>query len=128
MDEELKIKLLYYLDTLEKGVQSASDQAPVVAQEFIHWQIVSGSARAAVCVALFCFAIYLTKKGSLAWNNSNATGYIHSHELLAIFGPILMVLSFIFGTDAAFDATKACIAPRLVVLEKVADMVTKVKE
>ena len=150
MEEELKGRLLKYLDSVESKVSDATDfvldQAPALAQEIIRWEIVSNS----LC---FCIAIAVTLaifKGQwmlLKWIRAcTDAGKISEQDHVrpqvvpdvlgedcdlefilpvSLFFPPVIMLAILIPSLCCYPnrILKAAIAPRLVIVEKIGDLV-----
>jgi len=120
INEEIKQKMVEYLQTFEAGVKKAgefsAEQAPLVVQEFLRWEIVCngffGVVMGVLLLAVFATAIRYHFKVD---GEEKAFVWIFAAIPLVAFG-------IAFGT--CFErAGKAWIAPRIVVLEKISTLV-----
>lgn len=115
MNDEIKNKLISYLNTLEKATANAVDlgkqEIPLYVQEIIKWEIVSGIAYGLVWLIVFIFGVYcvyLWVKNKI-YNEEWAPLILFT--LLPLFGVVPAICNFM-------DAAKAYYAPRVVIIEK----------
>jgi hypothetical protein len=115
MDEELKQRVLSYMDATERVVSS---EMPLVAQEYLNFQLYSSLAGCVLCVVLVAsFGAFVAK---LAWFSE------WSGEPRVLFGILAFAftaLSFAFLCVNVYEAARVSIAPRVVLLEKAADLI-----
>ena len=124
MSEELQKRMMDYLDSLESTVQQGSgflvEQAPLVCQEYVDWVFWSGVLLAVPCAAcailLFAFAAWAARK-AIKSKEADSQWWL-AMALLVLFGLTIGVPS-VLGVG---DAVKASVAPRVVVLEKLAEL------
>lgn len=133
MDENLKARLDKYLDALEKGATRAGEFAeveiPATIREYLVWYGVEHAIYAVcfVAVALVCFLMgrrfYPAVKKYLddnqAWDEPPVIGLVVSWILKNLV-PWLFLIGFVVH---AMDVVKVCVSPRIVLVEKVADVV-----
>lgn len=112
-------RLLAFLDAVESQANSAGqfviEQTPLVAQEYLAWTFWHGCLMAAVASIPLAIGLYLLRR-FLRDPDGDAAPPLF---VLALFGSI-------FGLSAAFygihSAVKVTVAPRVVLLEKVAEL------
>lgn len=124
MNEKLEERLISYLDSIAKQANNAGDffgeQLPLVAQEYIQFHFYSSIVSLVFFVLMFCFFCWTFfvlrskfKKG--VYEHECAFG-----QMLSIFFNVLLTIGIFC---ALTDIVKNVTAPRIVVLEKVADLV-----
>lgn len=125
MSDELKTALTAFVQQIiaaaKDGASWTAEQAPMVVQEWLRWQVVSGFALAAVTTVMTGICL------RVAWKIHR---WVHDCErqpyddlgLAYIPAGVLVFLGvtawFTTALPALMDATKALIAPRVVVLER----------
>lgn len=120
VNEELKVKMLEYLSHMESGLKSAADfsveQAPLVVQEFIAWEFWKHTIVASAGILFSCCLL------ALFWRLQKA---MKGEDRLMVIGVgvCAVVISLCISCAEASMAVKAAVAPRVVVLEKVASLV-----
>jgi hypothetical protein len=127
VNKELQDRLLEYLGSLDGAVRQAggfvAEQAPLVAQEWIQYEFWSNVIS---CVALIVPGLVLLTAALLflrrQFRDLDYPWFLGTLVGLAISIPLLCV-----GIDCGIHALKAKIAPRVVVLEKIADMYQSVE-
>lgn len=120
INEEIKQKMVQYLQSFEAGLKQAgefsAEQAPLVVQEFLAWEFWYHAAMSV------CFGIALGIVMKLVtdwWPKLDQFDRIGFGMVTAI-----AILGFSVGTvTSAFGAAKVAIAPRIVVLEKISELV-----
>lgn len=125
--QELGKKLLSYLGTLEEALKQGGDmlaeQTPLAVQEYLTWHFWHSALLACV------FAV---SAGCLAWLSQKAfrhMGGVDSVEagvgriLLALFAPVAVFGLVCGAVDTASTALQVAIAPRVFLLERIAEMV-----
>lgn len=117
-DELLKQKLVEYMGHLESAVKSASDgvvdEAPKVVDEYLRW--VAWSAGAGLVVATLVFMLSLVALVKL-WKKLDSD---EKPLLMFVALPLGLGLGFMLG--CSHRLIKVTVAPRVVILEKIADM------
>jgi hypothetical protein len=138
MNEEIKVRLVKYLDYLEvigkKGAEFAEDKIPETVQQFITWEIWSNCLQASFCLFFFTAAVvaiyFIVKKAWLSeWVSD--TGFAKG-----IISVVILVISFaaVFpicitnGLSSSKAALKAYVAPNVFLIEKAAELVKDVKK
>lgn len=148
MDEAFKAKLLKYLDGLEtaagKVQDFASAEIPLFVREWLLWHAVSNAVYAVgfllVAVAALWVGVRLVRWGYGNWNASceeyKAAKNDSSRRWAAdeagnraagvIFGGLVLSAAGLFGFAVAghfaLAALKVAVAPRVVVVEKIAEL------
>ncbi len=128
IDEELKKKMVEYLNQLESGLKSAKDfsseQVPLLVQEYLNWLFWSSIGMSIICVAIFTVIYMISRKcHSLLCPEREAA----ERFLLCVFGGLLLSIVSVFFVAGIHDAAKVKIAPRVVILEKVSDLIKETK-
>lgn len=121
------------LEWLRSGAQSAGDfaieQAPLAAQEFIRWEIIGHGISAGlylICgIAMLISGIlgirYLISD-KMKWENG-PNGNFFIAWIGCILGFIALVGILPSGINEAKQSIKAYVAPRVVIIEKISDLV-----
>jgi len=120
VNEEIKTKMIDYLQTFEAGVKKAgefsAEQAPLVVQEFLHWEVVRNS-----CFGVIAAILTLVVLATAIRYHFKLDGEDKVFVWLLVAVPLVM---FGVGCGTCFErAGKAYCAPRIVVLEKISDLV-----
>ena len=126
MSDELKTALTAFVQQIiaaaKDGASWTAEQSPMVVQEWLRWQIVSGFTIAAVTTVMtaICLRVawkihrWVQDEKSDPYNDDNMLAYIPAAALVII----CVVTWFEATAPALMSATKALIAPRVVVLER----------
>jgi hypothetical protein len=119
INDEVKAKMLEYLQQLEAGVKSAADfsaeQAPLVVQEFLLWILISNAVAASFLGSLVLATLILSV---VMYRRSDS----EERFFIWLFAAIPLTV-FSAGCCASLhEAGKAYIAPRVVVLEKISSL------
>lgn len=134
MEEELKGRLLKYLDSVESKVSDATDfvldQAPALAQEIIRWEIASNSLYFCIAIA-GALAVFKGQWMLLRFVRAGTdAGKIRECDLefilpVSLFFPPVIMLGLLIPSLCCYPnrILKAAIAPRLVIAEKIGDLV-----
>lgn len=122
MNEELQKAIVDIAKGLQRAGEGAGqfamDQAPLLAQEFIRWQVVGGLMLGVVCGVLAAWALRCLYR--FIWRNEDLD--ISDKVMPTIFiMPAVLVLAMMCSRGIA-DATKALVAPRVVLIEKAAEL------
>jgi hypothetical protein len=135
MDEQLKTKLVGYLEAIEAKVRTGSDfvadEAPNVVKEWLWWCGVESGLYATffMLAAMFAFCVLRYASRALAreadenqgdsYYSYNCFGWSRFFGWLAVIGAPL----FLIGTATHMvRVAKVIVAPRVVVIEKVAEL------
>lgn len=120
-NEDVKLAIVEYLKTFESGLKKAGDfsmeQVPLVIQEFLAWQFWgSVTACCGCCLAILIISMihkYVSKRVS-----SGSDAMVLNHLLCGV-GVVIatpgVIISFV-------SALKVSVAPRLVILEKISEL------
>lgn len=128
MNQEINDKLMQYLGSLEGAVETAIDfskeQAPQVIRELVEYTIaynglIVGLSAAVIMLSLLVNAVVILARNKLCKNEPGLPVAISLIVSAFTVVPALTVLS-----NCLPDLMKAWFAPRLFVLEYIADMVT----
>lgn len=128
MDEsiknELKIRIESYLEAIESGASQAGEfvlkETPLVAQEYLAWTFWSSTLSAGTSFAVAVLSILVVKR-LWGWVTKDAENHECAPLLVFPFGVLIPSIA-IFGTNAAM-ALKVSVAPRVVLLEKIGEMI-----
>lgn len=120
-NEEIKTAVVEYLKTFESGLKKAGEfsmeQAPLVVQEFLAWEFWGSVAVAVMCCLAIIVVGFLHKAGCEISDPSSETR-VAVHVLSGFVWFIL-----VGGLISEFiDALKVSVAPRLVILEKISEL------
>jgi hypothetical protein len=101
----------------------ASEQMPLLAEEIIRWEIVSGIG---LPIAMFFTSVLLLAM-AFAFGTAHERTHNGRYEAMAGIcawpGIAVLLLTIPVGLTGAVRAAKACAAPRIVVVERLAEMV-----
>ena len=112
-----------FLDALESGINTASDfaseQAPMVVQEYLAWQFWYGVSMATggLAIVLLIFILWLIFARILDWDWEDGC-----------LGPMTFIFVLIslfpvgLSVEGITKSAKVTIAPRVMVLEKIAEL------
>lgn len=103
----------------KQGMEFTKEQAPLVVQEFLNWSFWSDAILAVVSFVLMVVLIYLLKR---FWNSiEDELGA----GLFQIFGIIISVVFCCLFISCIHDLVKIKLAPRVYLIEWVADQMKK---
>lgn len=123
MNEELEQQLISALDVINTWVQEgatfAVEQAPLVVTELLHWTLISNALTVVVCSVFVWMLLFARSHMAyrFKWNSSEDVFGSWSIVFLSSFVPVLIAL------DSIYTAIKVWVAPRLFLLEWIADKV-----
>lgn len=139
MSDEFQKRLLAYLDAAEKGVREAGPavggELEHLVREWLAWEFYSNLALClGLLAALAVNAVLLVR--AARWSGRSERGDDYSEEEIAtgalivaiVAGVFLLVANLVVGLPAGFQAAKVAIAPRVVVVEKLAEMAKGVRK
>lgn len=126
MNEEIQQRITKYLDAIESQASSAGDfvveQTPLLAQEYLAWEfwssVINSVALLPVGVAL---AICCILGFRAFWKCENREQ--HPEVVILIVPLLLSFACFLQSVDLGRRAVKVSVAPRVVLLEKVSELV-----
>lgn len=117
-DELLKQKLVEYMGHLESAVKSASDgvvdEVPKVVDEYLRWIAWSNGAGLVVATLVFILSLVALIK---LWKKLDS-----DKKPLVMFVALPLGLGLGFMLGCSHRLIKVTVAPRVVILEKIADM------
>jgi len=120
MTEEIKVKVIEYLQTFEQGIKKAgefsAEQAPLVVQEFLAWEFWGNAVPAVLCLALL---LTVAVTAITVFIKSRNSDYKFG---AALFGTAIVVGLSLPTAVCGTQAMKAAIAPRVVLLEKISGL------
>lgn len=122
INEEIKQKMVEYLQSFEAGMKKAgefsAEQAPLVVQEFLAWEFWSHFTGAVAClVLLLIIAVVL-------WNIYKSTEPFDELRFAGSLFSTFAAVGLMIGLAVnSYSAGKVAVAPRIVVLEKIATLV-----
>lgn len=114
LQEALTVFLTKSLDFVEKGVNMAGEQIPLVLQEIIQWRVcwsivgVIGLLLLIAVMLYFCRFFYVKNETETHYSEAGVISFFLGVGALACVVPLGFVL---------FDLTKALVAPRLVIID-----------
>lgn len=118
-DELLKQKLVEYMGSLESAVKSAGDvvvdEFPKVVEEYLRWEAVSNGIGAVVSGLVLMASVMLF---IALWRKLR----VEEQPVLMLFTVPFVFLPIIL-VGCSYKLIKVTVAPRVVILEKIADMV-----
>ena len=134
MNEELKQRLIKYLDGMEGAIDKAADftveQAPLVIQDILNWAIarslISSSFMIITMIVIMYILYRLTKYISASNDISNSDRGFFKTMIYSISAIPLILLS-VGLWESSQDGIKALVAPRLYILEQIKDFVNDSK-
>lgn len=123
MNEQIQQEILKYLQAFSAGIEKAgaftAEQAPLVVQEFLSWQVWGNLIFISLVNVIFSFYCYLVSKVFTS-ENFNCEHDKHCAKIVLFF---VSISFYTLATlDAYKDAGKALIAPRVVVIEKISEL------
>lgn len=134
MNEEMNNKLIEYLDSLggvaKAAASFAGDNLPMVIQEFLAWEFYSNIFIVILCILAGILGLCLGQAGLVNHNElvqQDKTTEDPSVVIPIVFGGMLLGVAVGIGSVSAYQAAKVKIAPRIVVLEKISDMIMDIK-
>ncbi len=134
MDDELKAKMLQYLESIEQGVQQAGDFAkaeiPAVASEYVHWYMFDSFISASVLLlisSLSAWLLFLSGKKAFSLlvsspKKNNDFDFFMLCLMTFLVSACVAVPCFINGLLQARQGYKAAVAPRVIILEKIQEL------
>ena len=124
MDEATKKAMSEFvqqaLTTAKAGAQWTADQAPLLVQEWLHWQLTE-----AVVIAIgfwILLGVFVWMWRSTWPTREDVNNALDDHPG-PLFAAIPIIACAVFGVSWLLTAAKVLVAPRVVVLEKLADLV-----
>lgn len=123
MDEEIRSRVISYLDTIEKTVADsatfAADQAPEVVNEMILVGRIGSTSMVSIAFAVMCLPIifYLVGRKCELGDRGDCLG------VSAIVGILTTIIGGIILSESLRPCLTSWFAPRLYVLEEIARMV-----
>jgi hypothetical protein len=122
INEEIKQKMVEYLQSFEAGMKKAgefsAEQAPLVVQEFLAWEFWS-----AFAAFLICSIIAVATIGTCIWWWRSSKEETEFKALICLIPVLLCLFLQIPIWTSAYSAGKVAVAPRIVVLEKISELV-----
>ena len=123
MNDELKQKMVEYLEQLESGLKTAADfsaeQAPLVVQEYLNWMFLNSLAGGVCCgLAALVLSFAATKVVQHMLSENDTEGACIGGFVLGAFA----VFASAGSIGQLLFAAKVCIAPRVVILEKISEL------
>lgn len=116
MNENFQQRLIAYLDRIESTVNASTEfvasQAPDVAQQYLAWVFWVSSVLGVVFIAVSIAFLLFAKS-------------CRDNEGCAI-SVIISVVAFVPAACCITEAIKVCVAPKVVILEKVSELAREV--
>ena len=126
MNDELKKQLADYLTNMEKAANSAGEfvieQMPDVIQQYLAWEFYSNIFIAACCSIVSIFLIIMFRILYSIGKNDNWDNPAPIFGLIILF--ILNIVSGFHILFHTYSAVKVSVAPKVVLLEKAASLVS----
>ena len=126
MDEEIKGRLTSYLETLEQATSTASEfvvaEAPAIAQEYLAWVFWSNLAYVVALVIALALLLRLVAAG-IKEEGKDILDQNVAVSILGVCSLVAAVISLAVLIHSAAMLLKVTISPRLVLLEKVSELV-----
>jgi hypothetical protein len=124
MNEDLKTKLLEYLDKLDSGVKTATDfsveQAPLVIKEYLDWifwfNTTWGLVWLTICMVIILAAATVVK---LALKDEE----YGAAALITLMTAVVLIIPIYWTIAYTLEAIQVVIAPRIVLLEKISELI-----
>jgi heme/copper-type cytochrome/quinol oxidase subunit 1 len=104
------------LAAAEQGATWTADQAPLLVQEWLRWQL----AQSVLLTVLLLGGAVILGRTTARWFRDDD---IWPETPLPLFSSLVTGVLLLFGCAALFDAVKVYLAPRVVVLEKFVDLI-----
>ena len=128
MNEEVQQKLIEYLESLESTAKSASDfvitEAPIVAQELVAWTFWENTIWAVICVAAIATIGIIAKVlWGFAGSFEKEIDQTGARVMTVALSIIVSVILFAEAIIKSLAAIKACVAPRLIIIEEVTKLI-----
>ena len=109
------------LTAAEQGGSWTAEQAPLVVQEWLRWQMVSAAGAAAILLALCGVAAGLSRYCVVLARRDPREAEVNWS--IAAMTAVIAVIIGLFSLIPIWRGIKVYIAPRVVVLEKFADLI-----
>ena len=130
MNEEMKDRLLSYMDSVEGGVGKlvnfTEDQVPLLVEDIVRYEIYSNGLSAGVmtCVTvLFVYLVFHARRIGKKLDESTEFNDEFNSWALPVIPGVVAVFSGVVTIDFWHATLKAVVAPRLVVLEYIQEFV-----
>ena len=120
VNSDASVELAKTLEWIREGANQAGawalEQAPLLAQEFIRWEITAGVLLAVLGLAGMLLALFCWIGAYYSRDNEGGFGWF-------VIGTLVGLMSLIPMTQGIAQATKAYVAPRVVIVEKIHELV-----
>jgi len=103
------------ISTLQEGTVFVKEQAPLVVQEFLNWELIKYSSLAAV-LGLFAIVAFILARMFFKWKAQKS----YNESDMMVTGAIMLFLGtifFIFSIVNIAKAVKVKVAPRVCLME-----------
>lgn len=132
MDEDLQSKLLSYLNKIEavagRAEDFASTEIPETIKEWLRWQMIDGCVTAAAMLVLgLLVPLLLYRLNRFMSSHLTDRDDRTAVTLLLSATSLISITPFYWSFQSAKDAAKVYYAPRVVIVEKVAELVKTAK-
>lgn len=130
LNEDVKIKMLQYLNSLEvvmkSGTDFVADQMPLVLQEYIMYNRCYSTTAIVMSIVIAIIAYKSFNKGlrTISENARNTEPYMIAFILLGLIGGIAAFIIFCHNFDTMM---KSWTAPRILVLEQISQLINRMK-
>jgi hypothetical protein len=136
MNEDIKNKLIDWLQYLEEGMKSASDftaeQVPIVIQEYLalyFWESAFYCGIGVLLIFLGAVTYFIVARPAMKkWAGPNRT--TEAEDSMGVIGMIASITLPVGGTTLSTIMTyymiRVTVAPRVVILEKVSELLRQV--
>ena len=118
MDNDVKTRILEWISKVESGGDFVAQQAPEVASQYVDFVFYTSIIQIVVCVLLMILFGSLAAYLAFIASKRDEVCLVFS---LIVFSPA--VVAFGFAIDGSVEAFKAYVAPKVLVLEKLSDIV-----
>jgi hypothetical protein len=122
VNKELQDRLLEYLGSLDGAVRQAggfvAEQAPLVAQEWLAWQVWSNLAAAIVWLVLAIACGVVARRCWIGQQKNDDAPWFIGYVCGGLGAFVFVIISVV----CAYESGKAHFAPRVTVLEKITEL------
>ena len=126
MNEEIRMKLIEYLGTMENSVSKAVDfsaeQAPLYVQEVCMYGFTSNMVITVVCAVLFCLGSLVTPSIAFVLRKQTDIDF-WAPVICAGIIQCMTIIPLVEGIDHGLEAYKAKFAPRVYIVEQISQAI-----
>lgn len=126
MDQKVIELIETSFEALKKAIEVAQEQLPILAEEIIRFNILQGAIAMTILAVVMTSCYFLfkkIKKNHDEYKLENGSSFDDSYIVGYLLVGIVFVLCFIFFSFNLVDVAKACVAPRLFLLEELRNFV-----